>query len=216
MKCFRKAEDSALKETTAVRTLAKSYGMILTDQYEEADYACLFISPSSGDYFNATKGYLELDICEDKIVPDVDETGKPLSTTHKETTLCHAGEIRKISDSVRKRGGNVFININFTLAWIVGNVEPYADVLTAGFDSYPEAVLRVMLGICPSTGKMPFTLPKNDAVIAVNEDGICISRNDVPGYEKDRYMPEAMKDENGKAYAYRDTDGNYYELNFGL
>ena len=25
-----------------------------------------------------------------------------------------------------------------------------------------------------------------------------------------------LKDENGKAYAYRDAAGNYYELNFGL
>ena len=29
-------------------------------------------------------------------------------------------------------------------------------------------------------------------------------------------MPEFMKDENGKAYEYRDAAGNYYELNFGL
>jgi beta-glucosidase len=29
-------------------------------------------------------------------------------------------------------------------------------------------------------------------------------------------MPANMKDENGKAYAYRDSNGNYYELNFGL
>lgn len=29
-------------------------------------------------------------------------------------------------------------------------------------------------------------------------------------------MPDSMKDENGKAYAYRDTAGNYYEMNFGL
>ena len=41
-------------------------------------------------------------------------------------------------------------------------------------------------------------------------------RQDVPGYDKDVYMPECMKDENGKAYAYRDRAGNYYELNFGL
>ena len=26
----------------------------------------------------------------------------------------------------------------------------------------------------------------------------------------------AIKDENGKAYAYRDAAGNYYEMNFGL
>ena len=29
-------------------------------------------------------------------------------------------------------------------------------------------------------------------------------------------MPAELKDENGKAYAYRDANGNYYELNFGL
>ena len=40
--------------------------------------------------------------------------------------------------------------------------------------------------------------------------------NDVPGYDKDQYMPDELKDENGKAYAYRDAHGNYYELNFGL
>ena len=60
------------------------------------------------------------------------------------------------------------------------------------------------------------SLPKDDSVIAVNADGVCISPNDVPGYLKDEYMPESMKDENGKAYAYRDSKGNYYEMNFGL
>ena len=29
-------------------------------------------------------------------------------------------------------------------------------------------------------------------------------------------MPDAMKDEYGKAYAYRDAAGHYYELDFGL
>ena len=29
-------------------------------------------------------------------------------------------------------------------------------------------------------------------------------------------MPDSMKDENSKAYAYRDAAGNYYEMNFGL
>ena len=52
--------------------------------------------------------------------------------------------------------------------------------------------------------------------MAVNENGVCISPNDVPGFDKDPYMPDELKDENGKAYAYRDAAGNYYELNFGL
>lgn len=53
-------------------------------------------------------------------------------------------------------------------------------------------------------------------MLAVNADGVCFSPNDVPGYDKDLYMPAEMKDENGKAYAYRDAAGHYYELNFGL
>ena len=73
-----------------------------------------------------------------------------------------------------------------------------------------------MFGRFAPTGKLPLTLPKDDSVLAVNADGVCISPNDVPGYDKDLYMPDSMKDENGKAYAYRDAAGNYYELNFGL
>ena len=53
-------------------------------------------------------------------------------------------------------------------------------------------------------------------MLAVDANGVCISPNDVPGYAKDAYLPEHLKDENGKAYAYRDTVGNYYELDFGL
>lgn len=63
---------------------------------------------------------------------------------------------------------------------------------------------------------MPITLPKNDEVIAVNNEGVCISHNDIPGYAKDEFMPEELKDENGKAYAYRDSEGSYYEYGFGL
>jgi len=74
----------------------------------------------------------------------------------------------------------------------------------------------VIFGRYNPTGKLPFTLPKGDEVLAVDANGICISPNDVPGYDKDQYMPDSLKDENGKAYAYRDEAGNYYELNFGL
>ena len=113
-------------------------------------------------------------------------------------------------------GGRVIANINFPLAWMVGNVEPYADALTAGFDTYPSATLDVLFGRFEPVGRLPITLPRNDAVLAVNADGVCASPNDVPGYAKDQYMEPALKDENGKAYAYRDAAGNYYELRFGL
>lgn len=214
---FHSKEDIAKKLTQKVREEAKKKsGMILTDQYEEADYAILFVNPSSGNYFNATQGYLELDICEDKEVVDVDELGRPANTTHKETTLFGANKIKEIAAAVHQNGGKVISNINFTLAWMVGNVEQYSDALLAGFDTYTSATLDIIIGNYSPTGKMPITLPKNDEVLKVDADGVCISRNDVPGYDKDQYMPSEMKDANGKAYAYKDSVGNYYEMNFGL
>ena len=81
-------------------------------------------------------------------------------------------------------------NINVTLAWEVGNAEPYRDGFTAGFHTDVSAVLDVIFGRFSPGGKMPITLPRGDEVLKV--------------------------DENGKAYAYRDTVGNYYEMGFGL
>ena len=113
-------------------------------------------------------------------------------------------------------GGKVITNVNFQLVWILGNVEPYADALLAGFDTFTDATIDVITGVYSPTGVLPLTLPKDDSVIAVDENGDCISPNDVPGYAKDSYMPDEMKDENGKAYAYRDSEGHYYESEFGL
>lgn len=216
-KGFASKEETAKALTEKLHSiLAETPRVTLTDHYEDADYAFLFASPSSGEYFNATKGYLELDICENKTVHDVDDLGRPAEATHEETTLLGTDEIRVISEAIHANGGKVISNINFTLAWMVGNVERYSDALLAGFDTFPEATIDIITGAYTPSGKMPITLPKDDSVLAVNADGVCVSRNDVPGYDKDFYMPEEMKDENGKAYAYRDSEGNYYEMNFGL
>ena len=188
----------------------------LVEDYHEADIAILFVNPSSGDYFTATAGYLELDICEGKEVANVDDFCRPMTETHLETTLTGTHKIAEIAAAVHANGGKVIANINFPLAWLIGNVERNVDCLTAGFETYPAATLDVIFGRFDPTGKLPITLPKGDAVLAVNAEGVCISPNDVPGYDKDQYMPASLKDENGKAYAYRDAVGNYYELNFGL
>lgn len=213
---LHKRPEMGEKLTADLRETLGGMAMTLTDNPEEADYALLMLHPSSGEYFSATKGYLELDICEGKVVHDVDQQCRPTAATHEETTLSGAGRIAEIAEKVHANGGKVVINVNFTLAWMLGNVEPYADALTAGFDTYQLAVLDVMTGKYQPSGKLPFTLPKNDAVLAVDENGVCISPNDVPGYDKDKYMPEFLKDENNKAYAYRDSSENYYELGFGL
>ena len=212
---FLKNAKHAADSTAALRKeLADT--CTLVDDPAQADFALLFVSPSSGEYFNATPGYLELDICEDKTVCNVDANGKPMADTHTETTLHGGKRLAEIAASVHANGGKVITNVNITLAWQLGNVEPLCDVLLAGFDTYRSATLDVIFGCFAPTGKLPLTLPRGDAVLAVNADGVCISPNDVPGYDKDRYMPDFLKDENGKAYAYRDAAGNYYEYGFGL
>lgn len=211
---FNKDAKQGEAATKALREMLT--GVTLVEDPKEADYAILMVSPSSGNYFSATAGYLELDICEDKDVPNVDEQGRPLEETHKETTLSGQKRIKDIADAVHANGGKVVSNVNFPLAWMVGNVEKFSDALTAGFDTFPSATLDVMFGKFAPVGKLPLSLPKDDSVLAVNRDGVCVSPNDVPGYVKDQFMPEDMKDENGKAYAYKDANGNYYEYGFGL
>ena len=213
---FNKEGDTA-EMTKELRNALIERGMMVVGDYNKADYALLFVDPLSGAYFSATAGYLELDVCDGKVVVDVDtETGVPVETTHTETTLKNTAKLAEIAEAVHANGGKVVTNVNFQLSWMLGNVEPYADALLAGFDTFTDATIDVITGVYSPTGVMPLTLPRNDAVIAVNENGDCIAPNDVPGYAKDQYMPDELKDENGKAYAYRDSEGNYYESEFGL
>lgn len=191
-------------------------GAVLTENPAEADVAIVMVSPSSGNYFSATKGLLEIEVCENKVVADFNEEGLPLETTHEETTAAGISRVKEIAETVHGHGGKVIGTINITMPWILGQLEPYTDALLAGFDTYTKVLFEVMLGQTAPVGKLPMTLPKNDEVIAVSADGVCISPNDVPGFDKDQYLPDSLKDENGKGYAYRDEDGNYYEYGFGL
>lgn len=203
-------------EKKRISQMFRQHGIQITEDYQQADIAVLLVYPSSGEHFEASEGFIELDICEEKEVFNVNEKGNPIFETHKETTLKGIGRLQEISETVRKNNGKVIISVNITLPWQMGNVEPYADVLLAGFDTDPMAIVDIILGKFEPIGLLPITLPKGDQVLSVDSSGNCISRNDVPGYDKDLYMPDSMKDENGKAYAYRDSNGNYYEYGYGL
>jgi beta-glucosidase len=176
----------------------------LVDQYEEADLAVLFLHPKSGSYFNATPGLLELELCENKTLVALD------GSTYQETTLTGMDHLKEVCDSIHSRGGKVIISVNVTLPWILGNVETLADALVAGYDTFYKPQFEVIAGNFEPVGVLPLTLPASEAVIAVDENGDCVSRNDVPGYDKDKYMPEGLQ------YAYKDSDGNSYQLGHGL
>lgn len=168
------------------------------DDPAQADFALLFVSPSSGEYFNATPGYLELDICEDKTVCNVDANGKPMADTHTETTLHGGKRLSEIAASVHANGGKVITNVNITLAWQLGNVEPLCDVLLAGFDTYRSATLDVIFGCFAPTGKLPLTLPRGDAVLAVERRRRLHQPQRVPGYDKDATCPIPSKTRTAK------------------
>ncbi|MBR3841616.1 MAG: glycoside hydrolase family 3 protein, partial [Erysipelotrichales bacterium] len=141
---FHQSPEKAVELTKGLKEMLGN--VTLVDNPAEADYAILMLNPKSGAYFSATKGYLELDICEGKVVADVDELCRPMAETHEETTLAGTNRIPEIAAAVHANGGKVIANVNVVLAWQLGNVEPYVDVLTLGYDTYPSAILDVYFG----------------------------------------------------------------------
>lgn len=204
IEAFHKDTEKAGKITENVKKVAAELDIELVADYKEAETAVFFLHPVSGDYFNPTPGFLELEICEDK--QNIALNGD----TYKETTLTDYYRFKRMAEELRANGKKVVASVNVTLPWILGNVEPLVDVLVAGYDTFEKAQLEVLLGNHKPVGRLPMTLPKNTAVIGVDEFGISISRNDVPGYDKDKYMREGM------TYAYKDAVGNAYKLDFGL
>lgn len=205
LETFASDKEKVPGQTEKFLNAFKEFGHItLTENYEEADIALLYLNPKSGAYFHATPGLLELDIVENKTNKAMD------GSEYTETTLVDASKVGKIADAVHQNGGKVIISVNFSLAWLLNKVEPYADALIASFDSLPQAQLDVITGKYQPTGVLPITLPAGPEVLAVDENNQCISPNDVPGYDKDLYMPEGM------TYGYVDSDGNTYKMNYGL
>lgn len=170
----------ALREAIATRCPEVEF----TTDYAYADVAILCLNPVTGDYFKAT-GLMDLEV--------------------HEATNVTISKVRRIAEQV----DTTVVAFNFELPFLLGNVEPLTDGMVAGFDTTWEAMVDVITGAHAPTGRMPFTLPADAAAIAVDEDDICASPNDVPGYDKEQYM-------DGRPYAYVDAAGNRYGLGFGL
>ncbi len=202
---FHKEAEKADEYTKDAREKLKVHGSFeLAETVEEADVAFVLLYPKSGNYFSATPGLLELAICENKVNQALD------GTEYTESTIQNLDRVFEIAEQIRAQDGKLIMSVNSTMPWLFGNIEPLADAFIANFETLIEAQLDVLAGIVAPTGKLPFTFPNNEEVIAVDGDGECVSRNDVPGYDKDLYLPEGME------YAYRDADNNVHTLGFGL
>jgi beta-glucosidase len=159
-------------------------GIEFTTDYRHADVAIVFLNPFTGSYFEFT-GLLDLDI--------------------HDASNVNLGKVKQIRAAVSQ----LVIGINVVLPWLLGNVEPLADALVAGFDTRTEAVFSVLVGNAAPRGRLPLTFPIDNAAIAVDENGICASPNDVPGFDKEKFMA-------GRPYVYVDADGNRYQHGHGL
>jgi beta-glucosidase len=87
--------------------------------------------------------------------------------------------------------------INFINPWIINEVEPGAAAVLATFDVKAEGLLDVVRGRFAPAGKLPLTIPADQAAVDKNAP-------DVPGFA------EAFD------YAYKNRVNDKYVFGFGL
>ena len=227
------ADDSVVETLTA---LFEEKGFTVVDDVDEADIAYLDVQPTYNGTTGSNTAMGVIDLVEEKEVPAVvtsalrvdgatANTQIPTGEMIEVTTLEEVDEIEEIAEEMHAKGGVVIASIKVTQPWILTNLEPYCDGLIANFGVAQKAQVAVVTGEYNPTGKLPITMVSCNEVIATNwqylSDGriyeICVSPNDVPGYDKDQYIdPAILETVNGGSYAYCDEMGNYYKAWFGL
>lgn len=227
------ADDSVVATLTAE---FEARGFTVVDDEDEADIAYFDVQPTYNGTTGSNTAMGVIDLVEELDVPGVwtsavrrdgvtQATQIPTGETVEVTTVEDVKDIKKIAQKVHENGGVVIASIKVTQPWILTNLEPHVDGLIANFGVPQKAQVSVIVGEYNPTGKLPITMVSCNEVIATNweylEDGriyeICVSPNDVPGYDKDQYIdPAILETVNGGSYAYCDSEGNYYRAWFGL
>ena len=211
-------------------------GFIVVEDTDDADIAYIDIQPKYNGTTGSNTAMGVIDLVEGLDVPavvtdalrrDGVRHGSQIPTGEETevTTVEDIKDVKKIAEDMHEKGGVVIAAIKVTQPWILTNVEPHVDGLIAQFGVPEKAQVAVVTGEYKPTGKLPITMVSCNEVIATNweylEDGriyeICVSPNDVPGYDKDQYIdPAILENVPGKSYAYCDSEGNYYRAWFGL
>ena len=226
-------EDNDAKLRKQLETLLAAKGYEIVDTPEACDYAYLHVWPQQNNIVFVQRSMPVLELVEGFMHEEreVNKSQKKTGNLIEINTLRGIGKIPALAETVHAHGGKVIATFVVSNPWILSNLEPYVDGMTFQYTVSPVAManslgaqMDVLSGEFNPTGKMSLTMVSDPAVIAITEkeiDGeireICASPNDVPGYDKDRYIdPEILKNVKGGSYAYCDADGNYYRSGFGL
>lgn len=226
-------EDDNEKLRLQLAGLLKAKGFEIVDTPEECDYAYLHVWPKQNNIVFVQRSMPVLELVDGLMHEEreVNKSQKKTGNLIPISTLRGVDQIPGLSETVHAHGGKVIATCVVCNPWILDKLEPYCDGLTFQYTVSPVAMgnalgaqMDVLSGDFNPTGKMSLTMVSSPDVIAITEkeiDGvvreICVSPNDVPGYDKDQYIdPAILKNVKGGSYAYCDVDGNYYRSGFGL
>ncbi len=224
------------KVVASLKAEFEAKGFTVVDDEDDADIAYLEVQPTYNGTTGSNTAMGVIDLVEGLDVPAVwtnalrvdgnkANTQIPTGEEIEVTTVEDIKDVAKIAKKMHEKGGVVIASIKVTQPWILTNLEPHVDGLIAQFGVPEKAQVAVVTGEYNPTGKLPITMVSCNEVIATNwqylSDGriyeICVSPNDVPGYDKDQYIdPAILETVNGGSYAYCDSEGNYYKAWFGL
>ena len=154
----------------------------------------------------------ELALPKEPVVKDEETTEAETEKAEEETTADTEKAETEPADTVAQAEETVELDIfssgslqievpekeKKTIVSIVDNSEPIKSTLYKLISPECEIFLE------KNGYKFYFESTRSDKITVTYSDGTT------------QKLKDALKDENGKAYAYRDANGNYYELNFGL
>ena len=226
-------EDNDAKLKAQLEAMLTAKGYEITQNPEDCDYCYLHVWPKQNNIVFVQKSMPIIDLVDGFMHEEreVNKSQKKTGNLIPISTLRGVDKIPGIAETVHSHGGKVIATCVVCNPWILEKLEPYCDGLTFQYTVSPVAMgnalgaqMDVLSGAFNPTGKMSLTMVSSPEVIAITEkeiDGetyeICASPNDVPGYDKDRYIdPAILSKVRGGSYAYCDADGNYYRSGFGL
>ena len=162
---------AAVNGTAALKALlAKDPSVQIVDSIDQADVALLWLRPAV--YQRPEHDYADIAL-------------SPL-------TGVDVAKVKQI-----EAAKPTVLVINFINPWIINEVEPGAAAVLATFDVKAEALLDVVRGRFRPAGKLPLTIPADQAAVDKNAP-------DVPGYA------ETFD------YAYKNRVSDKYVFGFGL